>query len=102
MNRPADETAAGPRRDNGESGGATAAAPETAKFLRYLALERCLARNTVESYGLDLEIYLRYLDSRGIDFKNVTRVELMDFLLAEKAEGKKASTLYRRLAGQVV
>lgn len=72
--------------------------PEVRNFLRYLELERCLARNTVASYGLDLRVFFRYLETRTIDFAAVTRVIVMDFLLDQKANGKTASTLYRRVA----
>ena len=41
--------------------------PLVGRYLDHLRAERGLARNTVEAYRRDLEVYARYLDEIGID-----------------------------------
>jgi integrase/recombinase XerD len=50
-------------------------------YLRHLAVERGLARNTISSYRRDLTIYAEWLASRGFDGpRSVSEQDLSDFV----------------------
>jgi integrase/recombinase XerD len=69
------------------------------RFYNYLAVERRLAGNTLESYGNDLKKYLEYFKSRKT--KSVlqsTRVDLLTFLNQERKRGISARSLARTLS----
>lgn len=75
------------------------------RFLDYLAVERGLARNTLEAYRRDLGRYLRYLEERGIDDPTtVGEAEIAGFVAhlssAEYAPDRRyrASSIARALA----
>ncbi|MDR5701764.1 site-specific tyrosine recombinase XerD [Agromyces aerolatus] len=56
-------------------------------YLRHLAVERGLARNTVASYTRDLSIYRAFLDERGLgELADVTETDLSDFVRFLAAE----------------
>lgn len=71
-----------------------------AEFVNYLAVERGLAVNTLESYGRDLRQFAQYLDSqpRGAAFDKATRSVILGYLLAMQRQGKATATIARRLA----
>ena len=69
------------------------------RFYNYLAVERRLAGNTLESYGNDLKKYFEFLKSRNT--KSVllsTRVDLLTFLNQERKRGLSARSLARTLS----
>ncbi|MFF2368931.1 site-specific tyrosine recombinase XerD [Agromyces sp. NPDC058110] len=54
---------------------------EVDAYLRHLAIERGLARNTITSYRRDLAIYTGWLDERGVDgLGAVGEQDLSDFI----------------------
>ena len=69
------------------------------RFYNYLAVERRLAGNTLQSYGNDLRKYFEFLKSRNA--KSVllsTRVDLLTFLNWERKRGVSARSLARTLS----
>jgi integrase/recombinase XerD len=69
------------------------------RFYNYLAVERRLAGNTLESYGNDLKKYFEFLKSRNT--KSVllsTRVDLLMFLNQERKRGISARSQARTLS----
>ena len=70
--------------------------PLVEQFLDYLTLERGLSSNTRIAYGQDLKRFSRFLEARKISSPgSVTRRNILDFLLAGKADGLNANTLSR-------
>lgn len=67
-------------------------------YLQHLRVERGLSANTLESYRLDLESYLRYLRTRGRDPLAVTREDLTAYLWSRKSKGEQATSLARYMA----
>lgn len=74
------------------------------EWLRHLATERRLSPKTVEAYGRDLRIFLRFLEDRlgrpaGLsDLVALTPRDLRAFLAARRAEGLVSRSLMRALA----
>ncbi len=68
-------------------------------FLNYLSVERGLSRNTITSYQEDLNYYMNYLESKGIDtLSRTTRNDITNFMLSQKDKGLAANSVARRLA----
>lgn len=68
------------------------------EFLDYLSVERGLSKNTIESYGRDLEKYAAFLKSETINsLDNVKRQDIQDFLMRLKEKGLNASSIARNL-----
>jgi len=68
-------------------------------FLNYLSVERGLSRNTIISYGEDLNTYIDFLKGRGIDaLSRVSRNHISDFMFSQKDKGISANSIARRLA----
>jgi integrase/recombinase XerD len=66
-------------------------------FIDYIAVERGLARNTLEAYERDLTLYLDYLKLSGVtEIEVTTSAHVLAFMAAGKRSGKAASTLFRR------
>lgn len=70
-----------------------------ARFLEYLAVERGLSDNTLESYGRDLRVFQAYLQERTmIDFRDVQQRHIAAFLNQLHDIGRANSTISRSLA----
>lgn len=68
-------------------------------FLNYLSVERGLSRNTIASYKDDLEAYISFVSSKGIDALSKTnRNSVTDFMLWQRDKGISANSVARRLA----
>lgn len=69
-------------------------------FMHYLTIEKGLAQNTLTSYKRDLDSYQKYLQKvlQITQWKDVTRVQIIQFLSHLKDEGKSAKTLARHIA----
>lgn len=68
-------------------------------FLDYLSVERALAKNTIIAYRADLNLYLDFIDQRGIVIlSKVTKNDIVEFMLAQKTHGVSPTSISRRLA----
>ncbi len=68
------------------------------QFLDYVSLERGLSKNTRAAYADDIGRFLDYLAKKGVTSLNeVTRKQILDHLLSEKARGLAANSLSRHL-----
>lgn len=66
------------------------------RFLNYLAVEKGLAANSVESYGRDLRKYLHFMSGKGPD--DITQSDVVAFLAHLSAEGISTPSAARNLA----
>ena len=67
-------------------------------FLHYLAVEKGLARNTIEAYSRDLIAYLDFLEKEGIcSIAETTKLTVMAFILAQKKRGLSLRSITRSL-----
>jgi len=68
-------------------------------YLSYLAVERGLARNTLDAYGRDLARYLDYLERQGVKaLDSITPTVVLRFLGSLKEAGLSARSRARCLA----
>jgi len=69
------------------------------EFINYLSVERGLAMNTLESYGRDLRQYSQFLEQDDeSDLDQVSRTNIVEYLLFLQTQGKATATIARRLA----
>ncbi|HEY6011131.1 MAG TPA: site-specific integrase, partial [Nitrospirota bacterium] len=66
------------------------------RFLNYCAIEKGLARNTLEAYERDLRAYLRFLNARGPN--EITREDVISFQSGLIAAGGSVRSAARSLA----
>jgi len=68
------------------------------QFLDYISLERGLSPNTRAAYADDIARFLDWLAEQGVrSINDVTRRQILDHLMAEKARGLAANSLSRHL-----
>jgi integrase/recombinase XerD len=68
-------------------------------FLDYLSVERALAKNTIVAYRGDLNLYLDFIDQRGISvLSKITKNDIVEFMLAQKGKVISPTSISRRLA----
>jgi len=68
------------------------------RFLNYLAVEKGLSLNTVESYSRDLNKYLDFLNSSGIDDLSAVNVHtILSFIGDLQGKGLSINTIARNL-----
>src|SRR3990172_2300938 len=65
-------------------------------YLNYLAVEKGLVQNTVQSYERDLNKYVRFLGTRGPD--GVSQADVLSFLGHLSEQGMSTPSLARHLA----
>ena len=66
------------------------------QFLDYISLERGLSPNTRCAYEQDLRAFVRHLEAKKTaSLNSVTRKQVLDFLLAQKARGLSANSASR-------
>ncbi len=69
------------------------------EFINYLSVERGLSQNTQTSYKRDLNKYISYLKSKGINsMQTTTRKQITDFIMNLKDNGLSANSISRNLA----
>ena len=67
-------------------------------FLDYISYEKGLSKNTISSYKSDLENFIEYLNKNRISSLNkLTRNNIRDYLLNQKANKKSTATIARRI-----
>ncbi len=72
--------------------------PLVAQFLDHVTLERGLSANTRAAYAADLAAFSEFLAARGVRSANdVTREQVLAFLMAQKERSLSVNTLSRRL-----
>ncbi|MCT7679892.1 MAG: site-specific integrase, partial [Lactobacillus crispatus] len=62
---------------------------QVADFLRFCSLERGLSKNTVNSYQLDLNQFVEYLDKEKISDWPEDPLVIDSYLAKQRDEGKK-------------
>ncbi len=67
-------------------------------YLRHLAIERGLSKNTLSAYKADLSKYRDFLNDSGLSELSITRAQLGDFLLWLNSQQLKAASSARILA----
>jgi integrase/recombinase XerD len=73
------------------------------QFLDYLSLERGLSKNTLTSYGRDLNKFVSFLKKKRISsFGDVKKSDIQDFLLFQKDRGLSSNSIARGLAAMKV
>jgi integrase/recombinase XerD len=69
------------------------------QFINYLAVERGLAQNTLESYGRDLRQFTKYLQTGHMDLlQDSSRTTILTYLDSLQSRGRAMSTISRNLA----
>jgi integrase/recombinase XerD len=69
------------------------------KFLDYLAVEKGLSKNTLESYGRDIGKYVNFLESKGVTgFSAAGRTEMRELVESLKRSGLSSASVARTLA----
>ncbi|HHY60710.1 MAG TPA: site-specific integrase, partial [Clostridia bacterium] len=68
-------------------------------FIKYLAVERGLAENTMDSYYRDLKHWQKFLASKNIrNLHEIDEHKIVLYLMHLKQEGKAVTTISRHLA----
>lgn len=68
-------------------------------YLHYLKVERGLSENTINSYGIDLKLFLEYLRKNEIpSFKQVNKEVIVNYMQAEKNNNKANSSILRSVS----
>src|SRR3954468_11466377 len=59
---------------------------QISEFLRYLTIEKGLAKNTITSYRQDLQKLQRYLESKQLSFPQASKQMILQFLNSLRAQ----------------
>ncbi|MBF8983022.1 site-specific tyrosine recombinase XerD [Lutibacter sp. B2] len=69
------------------------------RYIYYLAYDKELSKNTLESYKRDICKFVQFMTERSIkDFKNVNKTTIITYLLYLQKNGRATSTISRNLA----
>ena len=70
-----------------------------AEFRGYLAEKKSLAKNSLLAYGRDVQDFHVFLQEKDItNIRDVTKTEIVSYLLSLKNQGKSSATINRKLA----
>lgn len=67
-------------------------------FIYFLEVERAVSNNTTQSYRRDLEKFAKYIALRKKNITDITREDLVNFLMNLKDKNLSTSTIARNLA----
>ncbi|PWG53084.1 site-specific tyrosine recombinase XerD [Ligilactobacillus salivarius] len=68
-------------------------------YLHYLKVERGLSENTINSYGIDLKLFLEYLRENEIpSFNQVNKEVIVNYMQSEKNNNKANSSILRSVS----
>ncbi len=67
-------------------------------FLNFIYYQKGYSENTVNAYRQDLERFLKYLSTKGIGIEDVTREDIMDYLIYLRILRLSPTTVSRHLA----
>lgn len=68
-------------------------------YLHYLKVERGLSENTINSYGIDLKLFLEYLRENEIpSSKQVNKEVIVNYMQSEKNNNKANSSILRSVS----
>lgn len=69
------------------------------QFIHFLAVEKGLAANTLESYQRDMLAFTAYLRDHGVsDIRDSTRTHIIGYLMTLQEKGRATATLSRNMA----
>ena len=68
------------------------------EYLNYLKNTKKSSDNTIQAYKRDLNLFLEYIKANNIDYLNVEYDDVQKYIEELKEEGRKASSISRRLA----
>ncbi|HBM79873.1 MAG TPA: site-specific tyrosine recombinase XerD, partial [Clostridiaceae bacterium] len=68
------------------------------KFMYDLNYERGLSANTLESYGRDLKQFFRYVKEINVPLLNITKTNIIAYLIYLQKQGRATSSISRSLA----
>ncbi len=67
-------------------------------FLSYLAVEKGLSENTLESYGRDLRKFIRSMEESGVrSAGEIKYSHILDFLSESREKGFNATSIVRSI-----
>ena len=67
-------------------------------YLNFLKNTKKSSDNTIQAYKIDLNLFLEYIKANNIDYLNVEYDDVQKYIEELKEEGRKASSISRRLA----
>ncbi|MBI3934481.1 MAG: site-specific tyrosine recombinase XerD [Acidobacteria bacterium] len=70
---------------------------QIAAFLNYLRVEKGLAKNTVESYGRDLEKFDRFLKKNSRELRQVSAMDVREFVLGLDRQQLQSRSIARHV-----
>ncbi|MDI3528269.1 MAG: integrase/recombinase XerD [Thermoanaerobacter sp.] len=68
------------------------------EFLDFLKKNKKLSKNTLESYNRDINQFLNYLEEIGVEYYNVKKSTILNYLYYLKKKGKSQATVSRNLS----
>ena len=66
-------------------------------FINYILKKKKKKKNTALAYKTDLNIYLKFLEDKGINYKNISHLEITDFLWHLKTSKSSPRTICRMI-----
>ena len=67
-------------------------------FINYLEKEKKFSVHTIKAYRNDIENFLLFLSAKNLKIKNISKIDIRDFLASQYEKGFSKKTVARRLA----